>query len=215
MIPAFKAIFWDNDGVLVDTEPLFFKATQATLAEAGVTLTRDFFVHEQLKKNTSAFDLARAKGMDEAAIQTLRAERDILYADLLKFHPFLIGGAAETLRALHGKLTMGLVTSSRRTHLDIIMKTAGLLGFFDFVITQEDITRQKPDPEPYLLALQKTGLKPAQCLAVEDSERGLSAAKAAGLTCFVIPHALSAENDFSAADKILRDIRELPALIGF
>ena len=87
------------------------------------------------------------------------------------------------------------------------------LPFFDFCLTREDYAKSKPSAEPYLLALQKSG-KPAQnTLVIEDSPRGLTAAKAAGLTCWVIPGHHTSELDFPEADRILSSINEIPGLI--
>jgi beta-phosphoglucomutase-like phosphatase (HAD superfamily) len=85
-----------------------------------------------------------------------------------------------------------------------------LLKFFDFYLTREDYTRSKPSAEPYLLALQKSGQKPQDVLVIEDSQRGLNAAKAAGLTCWVIPGHHTSEQDFVEADRILLNINEIP-----
>src|SRR3989344_3857337 len=205
----FKAIFWDNDGVLVDTEPLFFAATKQVLRQHGVELTEDFYVHQNLKHNVSAFTLLDSKNIDVAQ---LREERDNLYAQMLNKEVPVIDGVLDTLEALHGTLPMGVVTSSQRVHFDQIMFSSGIKEYFDFFITAEDVANHKPHPEPYLKALMVTGFEATECLAIEDTERGVTAAKAAGITCFAVPTILSKANDFSKADKVLENIRELVEL---
>jgi len=209
----FKAIFWDNDGVLVNTEPLYFKACRKALGEAGIELTEDFYMNDHLKTNRSTFDLAREQGFSAEHIQQLRANKDNIYMEMISKHVPIIDGVIDTLNELKDRFEMGMVTSSPRGYMNIIFKQTGLNDFFSFVITNDDITREKPNPEPYLLALSKTGLKPEDCLVIEDTERGIVAAKEAGLTCYAIPNELSRHNDFSKADRVLKTVRELPQLI--
>lgn len=202
----FKAIFWDNDGVLVDTEPIFFDATKTILARCGVELTEQFFIDQCLKLNTSAFNLLDPKKHN---IDSLRDERDLLYMNYLKKSAPLRPGIENVLTSLHGRLKMGVVTSSWKDHFDEIMSSSGLRKYFSFFITADDVDNHKPHPEPYLKALMLTGFEPHECLVVEDTERGVTAAKAAGLTCFAVPTPLSKGNDFSKADKVLGNISEL------
>lgn len=109
-----------------------------------------------------------------------------------------------------GKILMGVVTNSRREHFDIIHNATGLLRYFNFVLTCEDYKKSKPDPEPFLTAIKRNGLKREHCIIVEDSERGLNAAKAAGIRCIVVPHNLTRGSDFSSAYRVLDSIRQIP-----
>ncbi len=153
-----KAILWDNDGVLVDTEELYFSATRDVLSEAGVNLTRDLFIQISLKQGRSTFDLAAEQGLSQEVTTQLRADRNRRYSNLLKGGVRILDGVEDTLRQLHGKVSMGVVTSSRREHFEIIHTTTGLLHYFDFVLTREDYRRSKPDPDPFLAAIKRNGL---------------------------------------------------------
>lgn len=211
---AIKGIFWDNDGVLVDTESLYFQATAEILAGVDVELTRESFIEISLRRGESALDLARGKGLTEGALDQLRLERNDRYSALLRRGVKVIDGADEILKALQGQLKMAIVTSSRRDHFETIHHTTGLPGYFDFILTREDYTHSKPHPEPYLAALERSGLRADECLVVEDSERGLTAAVSAGLRCVVIPGELTGECDFSPAHRILGSVRELPTVLA-
>jgi beta-phosphoglucomutase-like phosphatase (HAD superfamily) len=83
------------------------------------------------------------------------------------------------------------------------------LKYFNFVLTGDDYTKFKPDPEPYVLAVRKSGFQKKECIAIEDSERGLISAKRAGISCIVIPTELTKTGNFSQADKILGNIKEV------
>jgi beta-phosphoglucomutase-like phosphatase (HAD superfamily) len=108
---------------------------------------------------------------------------------------------------------MGIVTSSKKEHFEIIHRRTGFLPYFDFVVGEGDYRRSKPDPEPYRIAIERGGGRADECLAIEDSERGLRAAKGAGLSCWIIPTPLTADSDFSEADRIVADIRRIPDLL--
>ena len=124
-----------------------------------------------------------------------------------------IDGVTDVLDALRGRYVMGIVTSSRRDHFDVIHRTTGLLEYFDFVLTSDDFTHVKPHPEPYLKAIEKSGVSREACLAIEDSERGLTAAKAAGIGCIVVPTALTRASVFAQADRVLGSITEILSVL--
>jgi HAD superfamily hydrolase (TIGR01509 family) len=114
---------------------------------------------------------------------------------------------------LHGKVRMGIVTSSRREHFEIIHAATSLLDYMDFVLLREDYQESKPSPEPYLTAMRQNGLSADACVVIEDSDRGLRAALAAGLRCIVIPQGLTRDLDFTGALRQLTDICQVPPLI--
>jgi HAD superfamily hydrolase (TIGR01509 family) len=204
-----RAIFWDNDGVLVDTEGLYYAATQQILSSVGVVLSKEQYIELILVQGKGAWHLVRELGIPSEQVDRLRKKRDALYATLLKRNSRVIDGVEETLASLHGRYVMGVVTSSKREHFELIHRTSGLLQYFDFILTGGDYKKFKPDPEPYLLAVEKSGLRKDECVAIEDSERGLRSAKSAGIHCFIIPTELTQTGDFSQADKILSNIKDV------
>jgi HAD superfamily hydrolase (TIGR01509 family) len=119
----------------------------------------------------------RRNGGLSRAIEQLRHERNILYSTLLCQEPLIIAGVQQVLDALHGTYVMGIVTSSEQDHFALIHQTTGLLPYFRFVLTAGDYTHSKPHPEPYLLAVERSGCRKEECLVIEDSERGLTAAR--------------------------------------
>jgi len=204
-----KAVIWDNDGVLVDTEELYFKATREVLSQIGVDLTAELFGRISLMQGRSTFYLAAAQGLKAEVIAQLRTDRNRRYSDLLRNGVCVLDGVEDTLRRLRGKVLMGVVTSSRREHFDIIHSGTGLLHFFDFVLTREDYGESKPNPDPFLTAVLRNGLQPEHCIIVEDSERGLTAAMAAGIRCIVVPNRLTRKGNFSGAYKVLSSLGEV------
>lgn len=208
-----KTILWDNDGVLVDTEGLYFQACRETLERLGVHLNEARFIELFLKAREGLTKIAAEHGIDEQTIETARIWRHARYIELLRAGVPVIDGARQVLRQLHGTVRMGIVTSSRREHFEIIHAATGLLDCIDFTLVREDYRHSKPDPEPYLTAMQQNGLSAAECIVIEDSDRGLRAALAAGLRCIVIPQGLTRGLDFTGALRQLIDIRQVPPLI--
>jgi HAD superfamily hydrolase (TIGR01509 family) len=204
-----KAILWDNDGVLVDTEPLYFRATREILARVGVELTQELYVEHILKHSNGAWHLAAEKGISSAEIDRLRDERNTLYTQFLHAGVTVIEGAEETLANLRGKFTMGIVTSSNPAHFEVIHRSTDLLQYFDFVVTSLYYTHYKPHPEPYLVGLERAGCYKDECIVVEDSPRGLAAAIAASLRCLVIPTELTRGDNFPGAYAVLNTIAEV------
>lgn len=204
----FHAIFWDNDGVLMQTEHLYFQANQEALGRAGIDLSLDAFRHISLQQGESVLQLA---GEKEEEIRPWRNRR---YRELLISEARVMPGARELLVSLHGRLPMAIVTSCRRPHFVEMHRHSNLSGYFDFILTREDYVNGKPDPEPYLTACARAGVDPTRCLAVEDSQRGVRAAAAAGLQVAAFPGTLNDGGDFTAASWRIDGLHELLPLIG-
>jgi len=202
----FDAILFDNDGVLVDTETLYYRANRDVLATAGVDLDEATYVELYLRQGVGAFHLAEARGLSPDEIVALRAARNRLYNDLVAREDILIPGVFELVRRLAARYRLAIVTSAEPEPFARTHARTGLLPFFELVLTRADTVRAKPDPDPYLLAVSRLGLAGARCLVIEDSQRGLRAAKAAALSCWVIPSGLTHGSDFSAADAVLPDL---------
>jgi len=203
-------VLWDNDGVLVDTEGLYFQACKEVLGSVGVDLTLDQFKEVSLRRGESTFILATEQGVAAEEVANLRKQRDRLYADLLESRSCVTDGAEEVLRALRGRVRMGVVTSARQQHFEAVHKISGLIHYMDFVLTREDYTQSKPHPEPYLTAMKRHGLSPDGCVVVEDSERGLAAATAAGVDCIIVLSEWTRGGDFGDALAVVESIAEVP-----
>lgn len=204
-----KAILWDNDGVLVDTEKLFFASTRKVLITVGIDLTRDLFIEFSLIRGIGLREYLDKYNVDTRRYEELRKKRNAEYSELLKKEACLIKGIKPTLKSLSGLYKMGIVTSSRREHFDIIHRDTKILDYFNFILTREDYKNSKPDPEPYLKGLERTGVKPSECVVIEDSARGLKAANQAGLFCFMIPNDLSRPDTYDGDYKLLENSGEI------
>ena len=208
-----KAILWDNDGVLVDTEKLYFQASREVLSEIGIDLTTELFIEISLRQGRSIFELASAQGVRPDVIDRLHTKRNRRHSELLRNGVPILDGVHLALSRLQGKVIMGIVTSCLKEHFDIIHAGTGLLPFFDFVLTRENYKKSKPDPEPFLTAAAQNGLRPEDCIIVEDSARGLAAANAAGIRCIAVPNQLTESSDFSKAYRVVNGPREVADIV--
>ncbi|MDY0261424.1 MAG: HAD family phosphatase [Syntrophotalea acetylenica] len=201
-----KGIFWDNDGILVDTEPLYYRAMQETLAEVGIPLPMDLYRRITLEEGRSSLCLAQEAGFSDADLSRLRDAKNARYSRMLQAGITPLAGAVEAVAALRPYVGMAIVTSSLRDHFELMHRHSGLPQQFDFILTREDFHNTKPHPEPYLKALARSGLRPEECIVIEDTRRGLEAARAAGLRCLVIPGGLAPDAAYPGAWKVAANL---------
>jgi len=208
-----KWIFWDNDGVLVDTEQYYFEATKSVLATIGVELTEEHYQELFLRKAVGAWHFAKEQGLSEDEVLALRRSRFDRYTDLVRGRNTTLPGVREVLERLKTHFRFAIVTSSRKYHFDVIHEHSGLIPYFDFILAREDYEHSKPDPEPYLKALGLAGVRADEALVIEDSERGLMAAHAAGIRCWIIPSHFTRGFAFERAERTLGGIADVADLL--
>lgn len=190
-----KALVFDFDGTILDTETLEFRRWEALYTQHGRTLA---LADWQRGIGTwGAFD--PWLGLPDE----VQARREAVYAEL---HGQIHGdisladlrpGVREVLRqAQAAGLRLALCTSSSHDWVDPWLAQHGLEGLFEVTATRDDVARVKPDPELYLLACSRLGLPPAECLALEDSLNGATAAAAAGLRVLIVPNEVTASQPF-------------------
>jgi HAD superfamily hydrolase (TIGR01509 family) len=208
-MPELKGILWD-DGVLVDTEPLYFRANQENLREVGFELTLEDFVQISLVEGRSTHALLAEQGLSPEESQRLYKKRNRIYMDLLETEARLMEGIGDVVAWCAERFRMGIVTSSRMDHFQTIHRASNLLDHFEFILTGEDYTRFKPDPQPYQMGLDRLGLPAEECIVIEDTERGLESARGAGLRCLLLPSPMTGTRDYPRAHHVLGDVREIP-----
>lgn len=208
-----QAVLWDNDGVLMDSESMFFEVTRAAFAECGTVLTPAAWAREYLTEGRRTREMALALGMRPETADAMIARRNTAFRQKLGERSLVRAGIREVIHHLHGRVRMAVVTSAPRSQFDSLHRASGLESYFEFVITSDDCARDKPFPDAYLLALERLRLKPRECLAVEDSPRGLKAAVSAGIPCVVCPTPLTDLEACRGALRIVTDLAELPDVI--
>lgn len=207
-----RYILWDHDGVLVDTEPLYYEATRGALASLGLDLSLDDYLAD-MGEGISSWARAIREGIDQGVVETTRAWRNHRYQELLVEGEIEIPGVEDTLSILSTDYSMAIVTTARRVDFDLIHRHRGIVRFMEFVLTNEDYERSKPAPDPYLTALERFKATAEEAVVVEDSQRGLRSAIAAGIDCVVVDNVFVRGHDFSGARARIDSLIELPDLI--
>ncbi len=205
-----KAILWDNDGVLVNTEPLYFRANQEIMRHYDFELTIEIFAEVSLRQGKGVIEIDEFKNrFSPEELAAIKEERNEIYSGLLRSEDCKVDGAFQVLGDLAKSFQMGIVTSSKREHFELIHQSSGLLPFFEFALTPEQYHGVKPHPGPYLAGLEKIGVSTKECIVIEDSERGLSSARAAGLDCIIIRHEITKDHAFKGASHIVDHLQEI------
>ncbi len=206
-------ILWDHDGVLVDTEPWYFRATKRALQDIGIDLALGEYL-EFMARGQSAWDLALAAGVSESTVHRHKRSRDAYYQHSLVTEDIEIPGVDKVLTELGKGCEMAIVTTAKRADFELIHHTRNIVPHMDFVLMSGDYTKSKPAPEPYLAALDRFAIKQQEAVVIEDSERGLRSAVAAGIDCIVVYNEFTATQNFSGAIRRIDTLAELPGLIN-
>jgi HAD superfamily hydrolase (TIGR01509 family) len=206
-----KALIFDMDGVLIDSEPLHKQIEQDILKELGVNLPLDeHFKFASMGKEMwniveKRFGFNRKTTADE--LHKDKAER---YIKALTSKPILpIEGLKELLSYARDKgIVLAVASSSSVYNIKLVLKAIDLEQFFALIVSGEQVPRNKPFPDIYLKTAELLKLKPNQCAVVEDSANGVKSAKDAGMFCIGFRNLSSGNQDISPADVIIDSLRE-------
>lgn len=207
-----KYILFDNDGVLVETEPLYYKASKRALKEF---FDVDVSFEQYMKLMTDGKGVwVTAPNATKKQIDIARDQRDVYYQEYLKTENLAIDNIHKVLEKLSKHYKMGIVTTSRREDFEIIHKNRGITDFMEFVLCVEDYKKAKPHPEPYLKGLELFNAKKDEVVVVEDSERGLISAFSANIDCIIVHNEFTKTQDFSKAQHYIKSLEELHSLLS-
>ncbi|MDD4409468.1 MAG: HAD family phosphatase [Candidatus Pacebacteria bacterium] len=206
-----KGIIFDLDGTLLDTEGYQWDGWVIPLREFGIELTLDDYLKYAGRSGGDIDKELIERFALDVAPGTILAMKKVLLEEWfrekeLSFTPF----AEESVRFCRDNgYAVALCSGGYKEEVMLKLERKGLADYFDIIICGSDVKRNKPFPDMYEKAVGGLGLVPDQCLALEDTQYGLQAAKDAGLRCFAIPHRFSRGQDFSRADKVLDTLEGL------
>lgn len=207
-----KFILFDHDGVLVDTEYWYYMANKKVLSELGIDLDLQLYL-KNMSNGISCWDEVRALKIDESTIIKKREKRNQYYQDFIRKEDIEIPGVEVILRELAKNYKMAIVSTAKRIDFEIIHKRRNIVQYMEFVLTREDYDKAKPHPEPYLKGIRGLGARKEEALIVEDSERGLKSAVAAGIDCVIVHNEFTKTHDFSKATHKIMSLNELHSII--
>jgi beta-phosphoglucomutase len=213
-----RAAVFDFDGVIVDSEPLHYRALHDALLPEGVEITGEEYVRTYLAYDDRG---AIRKALEHHGLpvepermERVKARKIRIFADCLHEIP-VFEGARELVFALAAEMPVAIASGARRDEIEAVLTCLGLRDPFQVVVGAEDAGRTKPDPAPYLeaarqLAARAPGLAPAECVAFEDSMAGIAAALGAGMKVVGVAHSYPAEK-LRAAHRVVDSLAGLDA----
>jgi HAD superfamily hydrolase (TIGR01509 family) len=207
----FRAVVFDMDGVLTDSEPAFHAAVNDILARYGKHVSLDEY-RPFIGMATPAMweQMIAFKQLPITVEEVLDAYEAPLMERLRQPRPPL-DGARETLEALRSRgVPVALCTASYRRWVDAILGSAELTGYFDAISCADLVTETKPHPAPYALAVRLLGAQPHDCIAIEDSANGVASAVAAGLHVLQLRATSTSAPPQPGAARIITSLRDFP-----
>jgi len=210
----FKAVLFDLDGVIVDSEVLSSLASDKVLSEIGIVLTPDERSKVFGKRTIDNYrNHIEARGLDLNP-QELVDKKNELFKEVIKGRLKPLPGVLELLKNLEDAgVKTAVVSSSPLVRVEASLVEVGLFERFPVIISGDCCREGKPNPEPFLLATQRFGVEPEDCLVVEDAEAGILAGKSAGMKCLAVRSPNTHGQDLSKADVIIDSLEDVS--IGF
>ena len=204
----FRAVAFDMDGLLIDSEPLWHRAEQQLLRDHGLddpALDKASTVGMAPRETLELY--ARLLGLEPSVLPGLWADMRAIMERLYATEMVRLPGAAQLVAALRGRVPLAIASN---TDLDLVLfalSAAGFDGVFDVVVSSAEVTHSKPAPDVYLEVCRRLGVRPSDAVALEDSPTGVAAAAAAGLTVIAVPQFKGV--DVSPAHHVIGSLEEL------
>ena len=200
-----RAVIFDFNGIIVNDEPIHFRLFQRVFAEEGMTLTEeDYYTRYLGFDDRGAFEAGyrennRALPSDKLA--ELIARKAVYYQQAIRDHVEIFPGVKHLIASLSKNLPLAVASGALRSEIEAILTTAGLIGEFAVIVSAEDVSHGKPEPEIFLKALAglndkaptQTPIAAADCVVIEDSKEGIKGARRAGMKCLAVTNSHPAE----------------------
>ncbi len=214
-----RAVIFDFDGVIADTEPIHFAAFRKVLSEIGVALTEaDYYANYLGYDDKGCFAAALAangRPTPPGTVADLVARKAGAYMEHIRRHLVVFPGVRELVRDAAARYRLAIASGALRHEIEFILDQAGIRKEFAHITSAEDVTRGKPDPESFLHALASLNrgrpdepLTSADCLVIEDSIPGIRAARAAGMKVLAVANTHTIQ-DLRAADAVTHSLEQV------
>lgn len=204
-----KAIIFDMDGLLVDSEPVNYETNRLAFERYGIKISKEEFIKKWVLKGEGSKELIKNHNLKIPYDEFKKMKKE-LHIRLIRKKLRLKPHAKEILKKLKKRYKLALATHGHKHNVLEVLKKFKLSDYFDTVLTREDVKRRKPNPDIFLTAVKNLKVKPNECVVIEDSERGIKTAKRARMKCIAVPDEFSKEyNDFSKADLVVESLSEI------
>lgn len=208
-----NAVVYDVDGTLINSEPLHVEAWKQALIKHGHTISQ--LSAEFLSTMAGKKPIVIAEGMvvelriDTSAEQFLKEKTALFFSMAQKSLEAMPGAIESVDRLSEAGFRLAIGTSLDREFLDIVLGRFNIADKFEVIITGNEITKGKSDPETYFKVFEKLNLEPTNCVVLEDARTGVEAAKASGAFCIGVENVNAEPQDLSAADLVVQSLNEI------
>lgn len=206
-----KAVIFDMDGVIIDSEPIHFEVDIQTMKDFGCSISKEELNKYVGTTNEYMFtDIKNKYKLDKSVEEIINyrcelAKRKVIESDLAP-----IEGIIDLLKNLKEKnIIAAIASSSPRDFIEVVVSKFELEDYFSCILSGEEVENGKPAPDIYVETAKKLGIVPEECIVIEDSKNGVMAAKEAGMKCIGFKNINSGEQDLSKADYIVNSIVEI------
>jgi len=206
-----KAVIFDMDGVLIDSEPLHFEVDQMVLRKLNINESKSYLERFVGYTNCAMWQIIQNEYSIEKTIDELIELQMTTKLHFLEKSDYkAIDGIKELLEEIRlNKIPMGIASSSPRVFIEAVINKIGISQYFDNWISGEEVEKSKPEPDVFLKISELLGVNPDKCIVIEDSKSGTIAAKKAGMKCIGYKNINSGNQDLSIADLIIDRIPEI------
>ena len=204
-----KAILWDMDGVIADSYSFHFAAWQEIFAKRGIKFTKEDFTKLFGTRNDFIIGSIMSRELPERDVKIMVQEKEEKFRRKATGNIKPFPGAVRLLNAIKkGNFKLGLVSSTPKENIDLVLSELNLEGMFDSIIFGQEVSESKPSPQIYLLAARELEVTPNDCLVIEDSPLGVEAAKTAGMKCLAIANTHPRQK-LQEADKVIDSLEDV------
>lgn len=206
------AVLWDLNGVIINDMPFHLLSFQAVLREFGHDMTEEYLVERCVgTPPTEVFaDILPEIGNPVSIAEAVQRKR-VHYFDFIRGKMEMLPGALELIKDLHQcGIKQAIASGATRIEVEAIINEFGIMDYFGAVVACEDVSRGKPNPEPFLTAASRLGVSPECCVVIEDGEYGVRAAKTCGMKAIAVLNTQT-RDELMAADVIVDSLEEVDA----
>lgn len=217
-----KAIIFDCDGVIVDSEPHHMKALQHVLKEGGITLSEEaYFAKYLAMDDKGCFETALSehqRPVDNKILKGLIIRKMALYKAFSQRELYLYPGVVEFVKKAAGVYRLAIASGAFRGEIKFALDKGGMRSAFPVIVSAQDVKNGKPHPEAFLTALAKLNerppvpnppIQPKECVVIEDSLHGVEAARLAGMKCLAVTNSYARERLEGKAHRIVTSLTEI------